>query len=145
MVNRHNNFLVNKVRDFANFVKQLPMVNSRNMLAFLIYLSVGLIYFIPAFFFGKSLFIETIDQIITYVRMIDRANWLTEFIVPLWDPKSFSGLSFIDSVPTTHLLNLQSWIMAIFGNQVGYNLCVLVFVIFGAYGTYLLCHKKTTY
>lgn len=116
--------------------------SSKDWLAFLIYLLFAGLYFVPVFFLGKNLMLDALDHSITYIRMVERAHWLREGIVPLWDPKTFSGISFVDSVPTTHLLNLQPWVMAVFGDHLGYNLVVLAFVVFGAFGTYLLCHRR---
>src|SRR5207244_3580791 len=59
-----------------------------------------------------------------------------------WDPKTFSGLSYVATVPTTHLLNPQAWVMAAVGNRLGYQLCVVLFVLCGAYGTYLFCRRR---
>jgi Bacterial membrane protein YfhO len=122
--------------------KSVDQTSSKDWLAFLIYLLGAGLYFFPVFFMGKNLLIDALDHSITYIRMVERAHWLRQGIVPLWDPKTFSGLSYIDSVPTTHLLNLQAWVMAVFGDHLGYNLVVLAFVVFGAFGTYLLCHRR---
>jgi len=122
--------------------KQAKRVSVNNLFAFVCYVFVGLIYLTPVFFFGKSLLIDAWDHVPTYVRMVDRAQWLSQLMIPLWDPKTFSGLSFVDSVPTTHILNLQPWIMAFAGNHTGYAICIFMFITFGAYGTYLLCYRK---
>jgi hypothetical protein len=116
--------------------------SSKDWLAFLIYLLCSFLYFFPVFFLGKNLLLDALDHSITFIRMVERAHWLRQGIVPLWDPKTFSGLSFVDSVPTTHLLNLQAWVMAFCGDSLGYNLGVFAFVVFGAFGTYLLCHRR---
>jgi hypothetical protein len=101
-----------------------------------------MLFFSPVFFGGKSPLIDALDHDIIYIRMVERANWLVQGIIPLWDPKTFSGLSYIDAVPPTHLLNAQAWVMALSGNRVGYNLCIFLFVVWGAYGTYRLCQER---
>lgn len=113
-----------------------------NIKAFIIMSVISFLYFIPVFFFNKSLLIEAGDHIITYIRMVNISNWIREGIIPFWDPKIFSGISTIDSVPTTHFLNLQNWIMALLGARIGYNIIVYMFVLLGSFGTYLLCHEK---
>lgn len=119
------------------------MKKSRRKITFvlILYSIVYFIYFIPVLFSAKrNLLLDPLDHFITYVRMVSRANWIRSGIVPLWDPATFSGLSFIDTVPSTHVLNLQAWVMALVGNKVGYEICVMLFFISGSMGVFLLLH-----
>lgn len=118
--------------------------NQRNCNAatFLGLFLLALAFYAPVLVGDRSLFIEAYDHVTTFVRMADRASWIRSGIIPLWDPKTFCGVSFLERAPTTHLLNLQGWVMGLLGDRLGYSLCVAMLTCLGAYGTYLLAHRR---
>ena len=115
------------------------LIGKKDILSFLIIFLTTFLFFFPVVLNNKSLLIDAWDHWIVYVRFIERSQWISQGIIPCWDPQTFTGISNINTVPTTHLLNFQAWVMAFVGNQLGYVVCVFLFVVFGAFGTYLLC------
>jgi hypothetical protein len=123
-------------------MKNITQIPNKNIISLLLLFLTVFLFFFPVIFEGKNLLIDPYDHVLTYLRMVETASFLSSLCFPLWNPGIFSGSSYIDTVPTAHVLNLQPWVMSIFGNTFGYILCVMLFVLFGAFGTYIFCYKR---